>query len=202
MDFQAGLETLTSEFTPASSPAGSTSDVAFLLDAPVGYRAGRDGSLICFFLDREPVSRDLAPQCFQLVYAPTRFATDYRTWAQQVSWAVRECLFATGLVCVDFADFRTALGVTRGAQLTVDIIPFDAPSELPDKLSTSPQFRVLYANILGGIELSLPFYIEVEQALESRSPHLVLHKFGMKIASVPRPHLVLLGEPESAPLTA
>lgn len=194
MDFQAGLETLTTGFTPASNSVGSASDVAFMLDAPAGYRTGLDGSLTSFFLDREPVSRELSPESFQLVYAPSRFAVDFRAWAQQVSWAIRECLLAPGLVCVDFADFRTALDASRGAQLTVDIIPFDEPSDLPDMLSSSPRFRALYSSILGGSELSLPFYNEVEQALESRSPHLVMHKFGMKIASVPRPHLVLLGE--------
>jgi len=98
-------------------------------------------------------------------------------------------------LCVDFADFRTALDASRGARLTVDIIPFDDPSDLTDLLNTGPRFRTLYSNILGGIDLSLPFYNEVEKALESRSPHLVMHKFGMKIAGVPQPTLVLLGEP-------
>lgn len=195
MDFQAGVETLTTEFTPASSSTGSDSDVTFLLDAPAGYRAGLDGSSTSFFLDREPVSRKLAPKYFQLVYAPSRFASDFRTWAQQVCWAVRECLFSTGLVCVDFADFRTALDASPGAQLVVNIISFDEPSELPAMLSTSTRFRALYSNILGGPELSLPFYTEVERALESRSPNMVVHKFGMKIANVQRPQLVLLGEP-------
>lgn len=195
MDFQAGLETLTTEFTPASSSAGNASDVAFLLDAPPGYRAGLDGASMSFFLDYEPVSRELAPLSFQLVYAPSRFASDFRSWAQQVSWAVRECLFATGLVCVDFADFRTALEGSPGTQLLVDIIPLDEPSELSLMLSTIPRFRALYSNILGGLELSLPFYTEVARALESRSPNMVVHKFGMKLASVPRPLLVLLGKP-------
>ncbi|WP_181299009.1 hypothetical protein [Pseudomonas sp. Q2-TVG4-2] len=45
---------------------------------------------------------------------------------------------------------------------------------------TSPRCRTLYSNILCGIELSLPLYNDVEKALESRSPHLMVHKFGMR----------------------
>ncbi|WP_027910892.1 hypothetical protein [Pseudomonas sp. URMO17WK12:I4] len=195
MDFQAGLETVTTEFTPASHSPGSASHVAFLLDAPVDYQAGLGYSTINFFLDREPVDRDLGSLCFQLIYAPSRFASDFRMWADQVSCYVRECLFATGIVCVDFADFRTALDASRGTQLVVDIISIAESADLLNLLSTSPRFKTLYSNILGGVDLSLSFYQEVSEALEIRSPQLVEHKLGMKLANVPQTLLVLLGEP-------
>lgn len=194
LDFTIGLETLQTPFLADSRPVGSASNVSFLIDAPDAYLAGRDGASVTLVLDRQGRKRELPEGCYQIVHDPLAFTSNFRAWAEHVSSCLREALIGVGLICMDFADFKTVLAACRGKLLTVDVVLFDDAFVTPHERLTRTRFRTLYGALMGGPDLTLSLFNEVCESLHQGSPDLVVDKFGMRIAPFNPPQVVLLGE--------
>ena len=102
--------------------------------------------------------------------------------------------FNFGMVCVDYAEFLTALSFCTSTTLRFEKLTYDHHAIVPYDKHSGPPYRVIYGCLDGGLDLSLGHYSEFSEVLEASNPQLVMMKAAMKITKSPVYAMMLLGE--------
>lgn len=114
---------------------------------------------------------------------------------EQVLPYVRESLLGDGLLANNFNHFLNILSSSSSRQLQCSLIRCEEPWDVPEEALEKLRFRTLYANLFGGVHLSLGMYAELAEALERINTRLKVSWLDMKIHSS-TPPVLLLGEPD------
>lgn len=197
MDFDTCDESLHAKFwRDAPKAVLGPCDVCFAINAPLNFAPTDTGAQVIFYLDPVPQNRQLDSLSYQIIHQAKCPKEQFRDWAELVMPYLREALIGGGLVGTDFADFRSVLGESGSRQLQCELIDYKHPWKVPEAQLQELRFRTLFASLFGSADLSLPMYLELDEALCRLNPDLTLHKLGLKVYPCEPPMLLLLGEPE------
>jgi len=148
-----------------------------------------------FFVDMRSRKRLLKEGQYQIVYEGAQNdAAGFCQWACECVDFFKIMQFNVGLVCVDYADFLTALSCCEGTMLRFEKLIYDHHANVPYDKHTGPPYRVIYGCLDGSLDLSLEHYSEFSQALVAGNPQLVMMKTAMKLTKSKVYSMMLLGE--------
>lgn len=174
-------------------------DIHVVVDAPVGLDTlGVEGHHV-FFLDPCRRPRELCEDRYQIVYEGDEGDKQgFVSWANKCIEFFKLMQFHIGMVCVDYADFCTALHYCKGKALRFEYLPYDQYDVVPYHKHKDPGYRVLYGCICGEADSSLQQWVEFSEVLEAQNPNLVMTKFAMTIGRYDPPVMMLLGEADES----
>lgn len=171
-------------------------NVSFVINAPLDFAPAYGSTEVIFYLDSAPRDRLLGSLSYQIIHQANSPREQFADWVTRVMPFLREALLGSGLVCTDFADFRSVLERSSSRQLQCELIDYIHPWKVPETELKALRFKTLFANLFGDSDVSLPMYLELDEALCRLNPSLALHKLGLKTSPCKSPVLLLLGEPD------
>ncbi|MEB6589155.1 MULTISPECIES: hypothetical protein [Pseudomonas] len=195
-DFVTGFKAIyVSEDAPIQRFAYPRIDIHIVVDAPRNFCAANDAATPVFFIDANAQGRCLSENQFQVIFeGHADDNTGFYQWACECVGFFKVMQFNQGMVCVDFADFLTALGCCKDTTLRFEKLTYDHPATVPyDKHSGRP-YRVIYGCLDGGLDQSLWQYTQFTETLQARNPQLVMMKTAMKLTKSTVYSMMLLGE--------
>ena len=199
MDFNSRCESIHTQLTWNDQRALlGRSDIAFVINAPLQYRADDDGADSVFFLDPAARSRDLGRCGYQIVAEPHTASTDFPRWSEQVVRYVRHAAFGCNWPGRDYTDFRQFLATSQGRQLRFSLIDFDYGSPLPLLGLPSYDYRTLYLLLIDNELPNLHVTCELAEAVQEMNPHLETMVFGTVILPDEPARVMLLGETKAS----
>jgi hypothetical protein len=170
-------------------------NIHVVIEAPAALDTAAVEGEHVFFIDSCPRRRELGEGRYQIVYEGEQDDKQgFLSWANQCVEFFKLMQFHIGLVCVDYADFRTALCYCKGKTLRFEWLPYDQYDGVPYHTHKAPGYRVLYGCLCGALDSSLQQYIELSDVLETENPDLVMTKLAMTVGQYDPPVMMLLGE--------
>lgn len=172
-------------------------DTHFLISAPLGHLSLDNEIRVIFYVDSEPVDRELRDNEFQVVYeAGGPLEETFHQWASSLVEFVRLMFFRLGMVSVDFADFLTVIYWSESKRLRFEKLPYDHHATVPYNKHTGPAYRTLYGCVAAGVgELSLGHFTDLQDACDLHNSDSIVSKIAMTFAEYDPPMMMLLGEP-------
>lgn len=195
-DFVTGFKSIfVSEEAPVKRFAHPRFDIHVVIDAPKQFCVGTAVGESVFFIDVRSRNRLLKERQYQIIYEGAQDdEAGFYQWACECAEFFKIMQFNVGMVCVDYADFLTALCCCEGTTLRFEKLTYDHHTNVPyDKHMGSP-YRVIYGCLDGGLDLSLGHYSEFSHVLEAGNPQLVMMKTAMKLTKSKVYSMMLLGE--------
>lgn len=184
-----------SEMAPLKRIAGTDYDIQLLISAPQEFPPSKAVGDHTFFLDREPIGRKLTKNQYQVIYEGALDGrSEFYSWACSCVAFFQLMQFGVGMVCVDYADFRTALSCCRGNVLRFEKLTYDQHDQVPYHKHSGLPYRVIYGCMDGGMDLSLGHYLELFSTLEETNPELEMIKLAAKYTQSSVYSAMLLGE--------
>jgi hypothetical protein len=170
-------------------------DIHIIIDAPLGTDTKAIEGQHVFFVESCERLRDLGEGHYQIVFegAPED-KQGFAYWADKCVNFFKLMQFHIGMVCVDYADFRTVLQYCRGRTLRFEWLAYDQYDVVPYSKHKGSAYKTLYGCICGFPDTSLQQYIEFSEILEAKNPNLVMTKLAMTIGPCDPPVMMLLGE--------
>lgn len=170
-----------------------------VIGAPWDCRSSELEGDIIFFVDPGEISRELGEDHYQIIYeGAAENKAGFALWAYRCANFFKLMQFNIGMVCVDYADFRTALSYCEGKTLRFEQLAYDHHDVVPYHKHTGPDYRVIYGCLSGQIDLSLGHWVEFSELLEARNPDLAMTKLAMTFGPYETPVMMLLGESQRA----
>lgn len=198
-DYVAGHKAMhVSEDAPLDRFACARVDIHLLIDAPGLLSPAQTVGDNVFFLDVRFRDRPVKCDQFQIIYEGAENDRDgFYRWACECAEFFRVMQFNIGMVCVDYADFLTALSLCEGSRLRFEKLAYEHHTRVPQHRHSGSPYRVIYGCLDGGLDLSLAHYQDFVQQLEARNPLLVMMKTAMKMTKSTAYSMMLLGEAQS-----
>lgn len=184
-----------SEMAPIKRIAGPSYNIQLMISAPPDFPPSKAVGEYTFFLDREAIERKLAQNQYQVIYeGAAHDRSSFYLWACSCVAFFQLMQFGAGMVCVDYADFCTALSCCRGSVLRFEKLMYDQHDQVPYHKHSGPPYRVIYGCLDGGMDLSLGHYLELSSTLEESNPALEIIKLASKYTQSSAYSVMLLGE--------
>lgn len=195
-DFVTGYKALcVSEDAPIERFAYPRIDIHVLVDAPRKFCVANDADTSVFFIDAKAKDRPLGENQFQVIFdGAADDQAGFYQWACECIDFFKVMQFNQGMVCVDYADFLTALACCKGNTLRFEKLTYDHHATPPYDKHQGPPYRVIYGCLDGGLDLSLSHYTQCSAVLEASNPQLVMMKTAMKLTKSSVYSMMLLGE--------
>ena len=195
-DFVTGFKSVCiSEDAPIGRFAHPRLDIHVVIDAPKQFCVAEALGDYVFFVDVRSKGRALKENQYQVIYdGPEEDKTGFYQWACECADFFKVMQFNFAMVCVDYADFLTALACCKGDTLRFEKLTYDHHAVVPYGKHAGPPYRVIYGCLDGGLDLSLGHFVEFSQVLEASNPQLVMMKAAMKITKSEVYSMMLLGE--------
>ncbi|HCF3807572.1 hypothetical protein ACIUZJ_03065 [Pseudomonas aeruginosa] len=199
MDFNSRCESIHTQLNWENQRTllGS-SDVAFVINAPLHYLADDDGASSVFFIDPTPRARDLGRRGYQIVQEPNIASTEFPAWSERVVRYVRHAALGCDWPGRNYSDFCQFLSYSRGRQLRFALSDFDYASPLPLLHLPCHDFRMLYLLLIDNEMPDLHALSELAEVVEEMNPHLEAMVFGTAILPDEPAKVMLLGETTSS----
>lgn len=197
MDFFTFTESMQTSFSP-DYPVSSLglSDLNFVINAPLDYCPPESGALATLYFDQNDCSRVLQENAYQ-VKCPRRLNThEFMKWAEQGIHMLSHSFMHVGLICIDIMDLISLLRASESQRLFLEIIPYDAPLEVPWEQLQRFRFRNLFASLFAGHDLTMQMYSDLGNALEEISPNVSSLILAANYHASTPPVVMLLGELE------
>jgi hypothetical protein len=170
-------------------------DIHIVIDAPPDADAQAVEGQHVFFVETCHRLRALGEGHYQIVYeGEPEDKEGFVSWAEKCVEFFKLMQFNIGMVCVDYADFRTLLQYCKGRTLRFEWLPYDQYDVVPYSKHRGSAYRTLYCCICGGADSSLQQYVEFSEVLDAENPNLVMTKAAMTIGRYDPPVMMLLGE--------
>ena len=184
-----------SEDAPIERFAHPRFDIHVVIDAPKQFCVAEAAGDNVFFIDIRSKGRHLKENQYQVIFdgAEDDRAGFYQ-WACECADFFKVMQFNPGMVCVDYAEFLTALFFCKGTTLRFEKLTYENHAIVPYDKHSGPPYRVIYGCLDGGPDLSLGHYMKFSEELETRNPQLVMMKVAMKLTKSPVYSMMLLGE--------
>lgn len=195
-DFVTGFKSVfVSEDAPIKRFAHPRFDIHVVIDAPKQFCVAEAAGNNVFFIDIRSKGRQLKENQYQVIYDGAEDdQTGFYQWACECADFFKIMQFNFGMVCVDYAEFLTALSFCTSTTLRFEKLTYDHHAIVPYDKHSGPPYRVIYGCLDGGLDLSLGHYSEFSEVLEASNPQLVMMKAAMKITKSPVYAMMLLGE--------
>jgi hypothetical protein len=181
--------------TPLARLGLARYNIHIVIDAPSDSDIKEIEGQHVFFVESCQRLRELGEGHYQIVYegAPED-KQGFASWAEKCVEFFKLMQFHIGVVCVDYADFRTVLQDCKGRALRFEWLPYDQYDVVPYSKHKGSAYRTLYCCICGLADSSLQQYVEFTKVLEAENPNLVMTKAAMTIGQYDPPVMMLLGE--------
>lgn len=195
-DFFTGFKSVfVSEDAPIKRFAYPRFDIHVVIGAPKQFCVAKAVGNNVFFIDIRSKGRQLRENQYQVIYDGVEDdQTGFYHWACECADFFKIMQFNFGMVCVDYAEFLTALSFCKSTTLRFEKLTYDHHAIVPYDKHSGPPYRVIYGCLDGGLDLSLGHYLEFSEVLEASNPQLVMMKAAMKITKSPVYAMMLLGE--------
>ncbi|CAI3806152.1 hypothetical protein GLGCALEP_04110 [Pseudomonas sp. MM221] len=195
-DFVTGFKAIcVAEDAPFERFAYPRIDIHVLVDAPRAFCVAQEAATTVFFVDAVAKARSLSKNQFQVIFnGEASDQVGFYQWACECIDFFKVMQFNQGMVCVDYADFLTALDCCRGNTLRFEKLPYDHHATVPYNKHSGPPYRVIYGCLDGGLDQSLWHYSQFIEVLEAKNPQRVMIKTAMKLTKSSVYAMMLLGE--------
>lgn len=192
-DFAQGVRSVEMGLADAFEPLSlARCAIHVVIDAPAAYEA--EGQYV-FFVEPFDKGRVLAANQFKLMYeGEPGDRCGFLQWAARCATFFQRMLFHIGMVCVDYADFRTALDACRTKTLRFEYLAYDRYDVVPYLKHQGPPYRVIYGCLCGEVDTSLQQWLAFSAAVHAHNPALVMDKLALTVGSYAPPVMMLLGE--------
>lgn len=198
MDFLLFAESLQTGFSPDyPQPCLGASDLNFVINAPQDYCPSTTGALATLYFDNAECIRRLPENGYQVRCLGRLDTHEFIRWAEQGIGMIRDVLMHVGLVCIDLVDLTIFLESCSSKMLTLEIIPYENPLEIPRERLQSLKSINIFAALFAGPDLTMQMYAELGRALEELNPTLNSLLLTANCLGNPTPTLMLLSELES-----
>lgn len=197
MDFLTLTESMQTSFSQDYPVPGlGLSDLNFVINAPLDYCPPANGALATLYFDQTNCSRALPEDAYQ-VTCPHHLSThEFMKWAEQGIHMLTHSFMHVGLICIDIMDLISLLRASESQRLLLEIIPYDAPLEVPCEQLQRFRFRNLFASLFAGHDLTMQMYSDLGNALEEISPNVNYLILAANYHASTPPLVMLLGELE------
>ncbi|MEG0859158.1 MAG: hypothetical protein RSD81_10335 [Pseudomonas sp.] len=176
-------------------------DIHVVIDAPTQFNVTEVVGNNVFFIEKRPQGRCLSENQYQIIYEGAEGdSAGFYQWACECVGFFKIVQFNFGMVCVDYAEFLTALSFCEGTTLRFEKLTYEHHAVVPYDKHSGPPYRVIYGCLDGGPDLSLGHYGAFSEVLEASNPQLVMMKVAMKLTKSPVYAMMLLGEAVHQPV--